>query len=130
MLSYSRNDYVIHKYRCSKYCIRYNCPHSKRENMSCRYFICIYTIVFSSPELKAQVSYSDHPSVVFLSVCLSVRPSVCNLFTFSSSSPDPLGHFQPNLAQSILGSRGIQVVQMKGPAHFQGKIITKIAKIY
>ena len=25
------------------------------------------------------------------------------LFTFSSSSPEPLGQFQPNLAQSILG---------------------------
>ena len=34
--------------------------------------------VFSSPELKAQVSFSDHlSSVVCLSVCLSVRPSVC-----------------------------------------------------
>ena len=37
------------------------------------------------------------------SVCLSVRPSVCKLFTFSSSSPEPLVQFQPNLAQSILG---------------------------
>ena len=32
--------------------------------------------VFSSPELKAQVSFSDHLSSVCLSVCLSVRPSV------------------------------------------------------
>ena len=33
---------------------------------------------FSSPELKAQVSYSDRPlSVVRLSVRPSVRPSVC-----------------------------------------------------
>ena len=64
--------------------------------------------VFSSPELKAQVSFSDHLSS---GVCLSVRPSVrpsvclsvCKLFTFSSSSPEPLGQFQPNLAQSILG---------------------------
>ena len=42
------------------------------------------------------------------SVCLSVRPSVCKLFTFSSSSPEPLGQFQPNLAQSILGWRGFK----------------------
>ena len=27
----------------------------------------------------------------------------CKLFTFSSSSQEPQGHFQPNLAQSILG---------------------------
>ena len=63
-----------------------------------------WQIVFSSPELKAQVSFSDHlSSVVCLSVCPSVCPSVCKLFTFSSSSPEPLGQFQPNLAQSILG---------------------------
>ena len=31
-------------------------------------------LIFSSPELKAQVSFSDHlSSVVCLSVCLSVR---------------------------------------------------------
>ena len=66
------------------------------------------SFIFSSPELKAQVSFSDHLSSV---VCLSARPSVCpsvclsfcKLFTFSSSSPEPLGQFQPNLAQSILG---------------------------
>ena len=34
----------------------------------------IPTPLFSSPELKAQVSFSDHLSSV---VCLSVRPSVC-----------------------------------------------------
>ena len=32
---------------------------------------------FSSPELKAQVSFSDHLSSVCLSVCPPVRPSVC-----------------------------------------------------
>ena len=54
--------------------------------------------LFSSPELKAQVSFSDH----ILSVaCLSAL-SVCKLFTFSSSIPEPLGQFQTNLAQSIL----------------------------
>ena len=54
---------------------------------------------YSSPELKAQVSFSDHMSSV---VCPSVRLSVCKLFTFLSS-PEPLGQFQPNLVQSILG---------------------------
>ena len=42
------------------------------------------------------------------SVCLSV----CKLFTFSSSSQELLGQFQPNLAQSILGWRGFKFVQM------------------
>ena len=57
-------------------------------------------IFFSSPEQKVQVSFSDHLSSV---ACLPVCPSVCKLFTFSFSSPEPLGQFQPNLAQSILG---------------------------
>ena len=69
------------------------------------------------------------PVVRRLSVHPSVRPSVClsvcKLFTFSSSSPEPLGQFQPNLAQSILGWRGFKFVQMKGRALFQGEIITK-----
>ena len=87
-------------------------------------------ILFSSPELKAQVSFSDHLSSVVclsvrLSVCLSVCPSVCKLFTFSSSSPELLGQFQPNLAQSILGWWGFKFVQMKGPALFRGEIIMK-----
>ena len=46
---------------------------------------------FSSPELKAQVSLSDRPFVR-----LSVRPSDCKLFTFSSSSQEPPGQYQPN----------------------------------
>ena len=82
--------------------------------------------LFSSPELKAQVSFSNHlSSVVCLSVCPSVCLSVCKLFTFSSSSPEPQGLFQPNLAQSILGWRGFKFVQIKGPTLFQGEIITK-----
>ena len=53
--------------------------------------------IFSSPELKAQVSFSDQN----LSV---VRRRLCcrKLFTFSSSPPEPVGQFQPNLAQNIL----------------------------
>ena len=78
--------------------------------------------LFSSPELKAQVSFSDRLSSV---VCLSVRPSVCKLFLFSTSSQEPLGQFQPNLAQSILGWRGFKFVQMKGHALFQGERIAK-----
>ena len=81
---------------------------------------------FSSPELKAQVSFSDHlSSVVCLSVRLSVCLFVCKLFTLSSSTPEPLGEFEPILAQIMLGWRGFKFVQMKGPALFQGEIITK-----
>ena len=59
--------------------------------------------VFSSPELKAQVSFSDHLSSVRPSVCPSVRLSVCKLFTFSSSSPEPLGQFQQTWHKVSLG---------------------------
>ena len=41
-----------------------------------------------------------------------------------SASQEPL-QFQSNLAQSILGWRGFKFHQMKGPALFQGEIITK-----
>ena len=58
-----------------------------------------------------QVSFSDHN--------LSVVPhhrswwGCHKLFTFSSSSLQPQGLFQPSLAQSILGLRGSNLVQMK-----------------
>ena len=47
-----------------------------------------------------------------------------------SSSPEPLGQFQPNKAESILGWRRFKFVQVKDPTHFQGEIITKITKIH
>ena len=68
------------------------------------------------------------PSSVRLSVCPSVCPSVrlsVNFFTFSTSSQEPLGQFQPNLAQIILRLRGFKIVNMKGQALFQGEIIRK-----
>ena len=68
-------------------------------------------------KLKWAFLITRRPSSVYL--------SVCKLFTFSSSPPEPLGQFQPNLAQSILGWRGFKFIQMKGPALFQGEIITK-----
>ena len=40
-----------------------------------------------------------------------------------SSPLEPLGQFQPNLAQSI-GWRGFKFVQIEGPDLFQGEIIT------
>ena len=57
--------------------------------------------LISSPEPKAQVSFSNQNlSVVRRRHC---RRRWRKLFTFLSSSPEPLGQFQPNLAQSILG---------------------------
>ena len=82
-----------------------------------------FTIYF----LLAKLSWSPvvhHPSV-YLSVRPSACSSVCKLFTFSSSSQEPLGRFQPNLTQNILGWRGFKFVQMKDHALFQGEIIRK-----
>ena len=72
-------------------------------------------VLKSSPELKAQVSFSDHNlSVVHHHCC---RP--CKLFNFFSRT---LGQFQPNLAQSIFE---FKFIQMKDHALFQGETITK-----
>ena len=54
-----------------------------------------YTYFFSSPELKAQMRFSDRLLYVF---CLFI----CYLFTFSSSSSKPICQYQFNLAQSFL----------------------------
>ena len=58
-------------------------------------------LVFSSPEPKVQVSFSDQKLSIVRRRCW--RRCRHKLFTFSSSSPEPQGQFQPNLAQSILG---------------------------
>ena len=50
-----------------------------------------------------------------ITCCPSVHLTVCKLFTFSSSSLEPLGQFQPNLAQSILGWMRFKFVQMNDP---------------
>ena len=80
------------------------------------------TLLFSSP---------DDTSRAFQIACCrrpSVHPSVCKLSTFLSSSQEPLGQFQPNLAQSILVQRGFKFIRMKGHAIFQGRIITNLQK--
>ena len=66
---------------------------------------------FSSPELKAQVSFSDR----LLSV---IHLSICKLFTISFYSQESLGQFQPKLAQIILGWRGFNFFLNKGPCPF------------
>ena len=43
-----------------------------------------------------------------------------------SSSPEPMGQLQPNLAQRILGWRGFNSIQTKGHVLFYGEIV----KIY
>ena len=70
----------------------------------------ITLVIFSPPELKAQVRFSDR----LLSIA---RPSVCKLFTFSSFSPEPLGQFQEIWHKASLGE-GDQVYSNDGPCPF------------
>ena len=51
------------------------------------------------------------------------------LFTFSSSSPEPVGQFQSNLAQSILGLRDSNLFN-EGPRSFPRGDNYEIAKIH
>ena len=44
---------------------------------------------------------------------------------WKTSSPEPLGQFHQNLAQTIFGWLGFSFIQIKGPTLFQGEIITK-----
>ena len=84
--------------------------------------------ISSSPELKAQVSFSDClSSVIHLYVRMSACPHVCKLFTFSSS-PEPLGQFQPNFAQSYL-VKGIQICSNEGSCPFSRGDNYEIVKI-
>ena len=59
-----------------------------------------------------------------------VRPSVYKLFTFSSSSPEPLVLFQPNLAQSIVWLMGFNFFFKWWPRPFLRGDNNKIGKIY
>ena len=73
--------------------------------------------VFFLPHLSWKLKWAFWSHVVRRlsvrpSVCSSFCLSVCKLFTFSSSSPEQLGQFQPNLAQIILGWWGLRFIQI------------------
>ena len=91
------------------------------------FYINLSFLLFSSPEPKAQVIFFDHNLSVVHHRC---RWHCCcrKLFTFSSSSPEPLGQFQPKLTQSIFGWWGFKFVQMKVSTLFHEEKITKLWK--
>ena len=74
-----------------------------------------------------KLTWAESSSELFWShfVCLSV----CKFFTFSSSSPEPLGQFQPNLAESIPGWKDHSLFQVKIIVE-KGKHIDKILKSF
>ena len=77
-------------------------------------------LIFSSPEPKAQVSFSDQ-NLSIVSRCRRCRSRRCwccrKLFTFSSSSSEPLGQFQPTWHKASLG-KGAQVCSNERPSPF------------
>ena len=109
-------------------------------------FWCVYHIFSIFTKLKRGMQLSMcacihvhvHGSLGFacgrLDVWLPVT-KICHPLFFSppvlkdqmslSSTPEPFDKLQPNLAQSILGWRGFNFVQIKGHALFQGEIIMK-----
>ena len=90
------------------------------------------SIIFSSPELKAQVSFSDHlSSVVCLSICLSVCLSVClstfHIFIFFSRTTGPIS---TKLGTKHPWVKGIQVCSNEGPRPFPRGDDYEIVKIH
>ena len=88
--------------------------------------------VFSPPELKAQVSFSDHLSSV---VCMSVRPSVClfvclytfHIFIFFSRT---MGLISIKLGTKYPWVKGIQVCSNEGPRSFPRGNNYEVVKIH
>ena len=87
--------------------------------------------IFSSPELKAQVSFSDH---LLSGVCLSLCLSVCKLFTFSTSSPDHWANFNQTWHKASLGEGDLSLFKFqslnKGPRPFPRGDNYEIGKVH
>ena len=85
----------------------------QKEINSCNVLLGISGVVFSSPELKAQVSFSDHLSSV---VCLSVR--LCNFSHFHLLLKNHWANFNQTWHKVSL-YEGVQVCSNEGPRPFQ-----------
>lgn len=77
-----------------------------------RFFLRTVWIIFSSPDLKTQVSFSD--------LILSVTRLFLNISLFSELQ----GHFQQSLAQRSLRQRLFKVVKIMDNPIFQGETIS------
>ena len=81
-----------------------------------RYFLLFFLL---SP---AHLSITDHLLSI---VCISLYPSVCKIFTFSSSSLEPWANVIQTWHKASIGE-GFKFLQMEGYPLFQGEIIAKI----
>ena len=82
--------------------------------------------VFSSPELKAQVSFSDHLSSV---VCLSIRLSV-NFSHFHRLLQNHWANFNQTKYTKYPWVKGIQVCSNEGPRPFPRGNYFEIVKVH
>ena len=87
---------VFRGWKCNKKILTVEMVYWARKGGGVCYVKWVKILVFSSPELNALVSFSDHNLFVvnrnFLCRCCR------KLFTFSFSFPELLGQFQANLA--------------------------------
>ena len=105
------------------------------QNLNDIQFFFFWHLLFSSPEPKAQLSFSDQNlSIVSRCHCFRCcfRCCRCKLFTFSSSSPEPLSQFQPNWHKASLGEGDSSLFKWRTPPppFFHRGDNYKIAKIH
>jgi hypothetical protein len=82
----------------------------------------IFTFFISSPELKAQVSYSDRRlSVVRPSCRLTVCPSVCKLLHFRLLLQNQLANFNQTWHKSSLGRGVLSLCKCRGSPFSKGR---------
>ena len=103
----------------------YNLPITQMWTESFTPFLCLnrmcinvkqfLDLLFSSPYLKAQVSFFD---CLWFLVCLSV----CKLFTFFTS-PEPLVQFQPKLTQISPGKGVLSLFKWRATWQSNAKIM-------
>ena len=80
-----------------------------------------FIYIISSPELKAQVSFSDHLSSV---VCLSVRPSVClsvNFSPFHLLLQNHWANFNQTWHKASLRDGGSSLFKWRAPPFSKGR---------
>ena len=79
---------------------------------------------FSSPELRAQVSFSDRlSSVVCLFVHPSVRPSVFNVFIFRLLLKNHWANFNQTWHKAFLGERDSSLFNWRAPPFSEGRLL-------
>ena len=89
----------------------------KRENQS---LLCV-TFSKNCTLRKTKLIWNGGNNFVFQSFLIIYCPSVCKLFTFSSSSPEQLGKFSLEWVQSILGEEDISMLKWRVMPFYKGR---------